>query len=312
MVKRVNYKKFPLNRHGTPNRDSMAFLMLKIASTKSFWASKDLRNSCAKHIIMPKKLMKQRAQGRNHNQTQLFYDLRWTLTYLYDNQMLNRLARSEYGITTLGNRALFICHDFPSLQKFIANDSKQPASRHQKKIRNDTDKIDDIYKDIDNEFYRLNEKLKNKLLHVIRGNNPYFFERLVVILLSKMGYKGAHGLAEQTQKSRDGGIDGVIKKDPLGTSTIYIQAKRYRKNDKVNKNDIKNFYVSVKDRHSFRGVFITTSSFNSGAKQEAKRHSIILIDGRELANLMMKYNVGVQTYKSYKISHIDKDFFPNL
>lgn len=190
-------------------------------------------------------------------------------------------------------------------KKYLRKSHKRVAAKprvHKVSTINFTNKLD-------KQFAAYNDNLKRQLLREIMLQKPYFFEYLVVKLLSKMGYKGTNGIAKRTQSTRDGGIDGIIKKDALGTSTIYIQAKRYSNNDRVNINEIKNFYTSVKDRHSSRGVFITTSSFDRGAVLEAHKHSIILIDGDKLTHFMIEYKVGIQVQRIYTLANIDDNFF---
>jgi restriction system protein len=58
-------------------------------------------------------------------------------------------------------------------------------------------------------------------------------------------------------------------------------------------------------------VFITSSTFTANARDYANAIStrVILIDGQRLAQLMIKYRVGVQVKQSYEVVEIDEDFF---
>jgi len=60
-----------------------------------------------------------------------------------------------------------------------------------------------------------------------------------------------------------------------------------------------------------KGVFITTSTFDDSAIKKAREahHSIILIDGAKLDDLMHQYNVGVQVKTVYEVKELDNDFF---
>ncbi len=60
-----------------------------------------------------------------------------------------------------------------------------------------------------------------------------------------------------------------------------------------------------------KGVFITTSTFDDAAIKKAREahHTIILIDGAKLVDLMYQYNVGVQVKTIYEVKEIDNDFF---
>lgn len=159
---------------------------------------------------------------------------------------------------------------------------------------------------IDKLHSKLNESLSDELLDLIMDHEPKFFEQLVVDLLEKMGY----GDGVTTQYVGDGGIDGIITTDALGFDPIHIQAKRYRVNTKVGRPEIQTFAGAL--NAVSRGVFITTSSFTDNAKEYAKNFThatIILIDGARLAQLMIKYNLGVTTQRTYEIKRVDSDYF---
>lgn len=127
-----------------------------------------------------------------------------------------------------------------------------------------------------------------------------------------MVYQRDDGNSIVTQPTGDNGIDGVINQDSLGTSTVYLQAKRYKKNHKIASPEIDEFYGTLSGRSASRGVFITTSSFTDGAMEQAKRFSIVLIDGIKLTKLMLKYHVGVRAKYSFELLEIDDDFMLNL
>lgn len=158
---------------------------------------------------------------------------------------------------------------------------------------------------IDEGFKRLENEVKNDLLHKLKTIDPYYFEKVILMLLNKMGY----GEFIETSKSSDGGIDGIINEDKLGLDKIYIQAKRFTEN-KVREKDIRNF-IGAMSGDTNKGVFVTTSQFDKGAEQKAKdaHHKIILIDGNKLVDLMHEFNVGVQIRTTYDIKQLDEDFF---
>lgn len=148
-----------------------------------------------------------------------------------------------------------------------------------------------------------------ELLDKVRKTEPIFFEKLVVKLLISMGYSGNNGSARVTKATNDGGIDGIINQDPLGTSTVYIQAKRYIENNKVDRSSIQAFYGALAAVHADRGVFITTSDFSKPAIEFAKNQGIVLINGMELTDLMIQYGVGVESVKDFKIYRVENDYF---
>ena len=158
---------------------------------------------------------------------------------------------------------------------------------------------------IDKGFHVLDKEVKDELLDKLKTINPYYFEKVILILLKKMGY----GDFVETPKSGDGGIDGIINQDKLGLEKIFIQAKRYAEN-KVREKEIRNF-IGAMSGDTTKGVFVTTSSFDSSAELKAREahHKIILIDGPKLTDLMHQYGVGIQIKSVYELKEIDEDFF---
>ena len=158
---------------------------------------------------------------------------------------------------------------------------------------------------IDRGFNEIESQVKIDLLDRLKQIDPYYFEKVILILLKKMGY----GDFIETSKSNDGGIDGIINEDKLGLDKIYIQAKRYGDN-KVREKDIRNF-IGAMSGDTTKGVFVTTTDFDQGAVKKAHdaHHTIILINGVKLVNLMHQYNVGVQIKEIYEVKEIDEDFF---
>lgn len=158
---------------------------------------------------------------------------------------------------------------------------------------------------IDSGFEQIERAVKDELLAKLKEVDPYAFEKIILILLKKMGY----GDFIETAKSGDGGIDGIINEDQLGLEKIYIQAKRYSEN-KVRETDIRNF-IGAMSGDTHKGIFATTSAFDEKAKAKARdaHHKIILLDGSKLVDLMHKFSVGVQTKSIYEVKIIDNDFF---
>ena len=167
--------------------------------------------------------------------------------------------------------------------------------------------------EINEAFIQINKKLADELLENILEMNPYDFENLVVDLLLKMGYGGFRDEAGfTTQRSNDDGIDGIIDEDVLGLEKIAIQAKRYKPTSKIGSQLIQGFAGALVGKGLNKGVFITTSSFTPKACDFVKNQSnltIVLIDGKQLANLMIKYNLGTSTTHVYELKRIDSDYF---
>lgn len=154
------------------------------------------------------------------------------------------------------------------------------------------------------------QDLAQQLLDQVKGCSPSFFERLVVDLLVKMGYGGSRADAGKAiGRSGDGGIDGIIKEDRLGLDIIYIQAKRWE--GVVGRPEIQKFAGALQGLRARKGIFITTSSFTNEAQDFVERidSQIVLIDGEQLAQLMIDYDIGVSRVATYDIKRVDSDYF---
>lgn len=162
---------------------------------------------------------------------------------------------------------------------------------------------------IEENYQQIRKELAAELLQRIRDNTPAFFEELVIDLLVAMGYGGSREDAQAVGRSGDGGIDGIIKADPLGLNVVYVQAKRWK--GKVGAPPVRDFVGALDGEGVQEGIFITTSDFNPAAKEFAERSSkrVILINGSELARYMINHNVGVSTVDTYEIKRVDSDYF---
>lgn len=126
-----------------------------------------------------------------------------------------------------------------------------------------------------------------------------------------MGYGGAEQRGRRIGGTGDGGVDGVIDQDALGLERIYVQAKRYKEGNSVGRETIQAFIGALHGFGASRGVFITTSTFTQHARDYASgiQSRVILIDGKRLVSLMIKYRVGVQVKQTYDVVEVDEDFF---
>lgn len=157
------------------------------------------------------------------------------------------------------------------------------------------------------------DALAETLLQRVRAATPAFFEKVVVNLLMAMGYGGSDTDLSKALvgKSGDDGVDGVIHQDPLGLDRIYVQAKRYADGNSVGAGAIRDFFGSLNLFKASKGLFVTTSSFTSSARETADRLGtrIVLIDGIQLAKLMIRHGVGCRTVEMLYIKKEDEDFF---
>lgn len=165
---------------------------------------------------------------------------------------------------------------------------------------------------LDRSYKLQQEQLTEEILDSLKGVPPGRFERLVVGLLGKMGY----GYGQVTGKSGDQGIDGILSQNTLGLERVYVQAKRYDSSS-IGEPEIRNFAGSLDGQGAAKGVFITTSTFSDTARQMARNislgsKSIRLIDGQELAQMMIKHDVGVFTTITYEVKKLDTNYFAEV
>lgn len=162
---------------------------------------------------------------------------------------------------------------------------------------------------LESSYQQIRQTLAQEILAKVKSSSPQFFEQLVIDLLVKMGYGGTLRDARAIGKTGDGGVDGIIKEDKLGLDVIYVQAKRWE--NVVGRPELQKFVGALAGQGAKKGIFITTSDFTSDAweYQPMNDTKIVLIDGEQLAEYMMDYNIGVSVERSYEIKKIDYDYF---
>lgn len=159
-------------------------------------------------------------------------------------------------------------------------------------------------------YKQIRQKLYIEILERIKKCSPDFFERVVVDLIVAMGYGGSRSDAGRAiGRTGDGGIDGIVKEDRLGLDVIYIQAKRWE--GTVGRPEIQKFAGALLGQKAKKGIFVTTSSFTKEAQDFTSLidTKVILIDGVELAELLVDHEVGVTKGDVYEIKRIDSDYF---
>lgn len=245
----------------------------------------------------------------------------WGVSFLTNVGALARPSRGHYCITDAGRQLIRLFPDGVKEKDLdrLGEDRSSPIRPYRSTVTHknvlpepsDTEPtpltpIEQVQNGID----RINQEVAADLLERLQGKEPGFFEQAVVDLLLAMGYGGTTGTGNVTQLSNDGGIDGVIDQDVLGLNRVYVQAKRYANTNTVGRPDLQAFVGALSGKAD-SGVFITTSRFSEGAQDYARNVPIriILIDGRRLTGLMIRYGVGVQVRETYKVVEIDEDFF---
>ncbi len=242
----------------------------------------------------------------------------WSRTYLKKAGLLDYPSRAHLSITKRGIGLLkqqpssinmTLLKQYPEFLEFIGATNPNGLSA-EINIRDDSINPETPEEILEYAYQKIRTTLAQELLEKVRRYSPTFFEQLVVELLVKMGYGGSIKEAGRAiGKTNDEGIDGIIKEDRLGLDAIYIQAKRW--NDTVGRPEIQRFVGALAGQGAKKGIFITTSKFSEQAKDYAPRNDtkIVLIDGEELAQYMIDFNLGVSIVSEYQIKKIDSDYF---
>ena len=239
----------------------------------------------------------------------------WARVYLGQAGALESPRRGSFRITDRGRELLKsvpdritirVLHRYPEFTEFRAPKHKErtPAPV----VAEDDGQTPEEL--LENSFQQFRNEIASELLSRVKAASAQFFERLVVELLLAMGYGGSRKEAgEAIGKAGDEGIDGIINEDRLGLDVIYIQAKKW--NGSVGRPEVQKFVGALHGKRAKKGVFITTGTFSSDAIEYVAKiePKVVLIDGSQLANLMIDFNVGVTPVASYETKRIDSDYF---
>ncbi|MDH5423749.1 MAG: restriction endonuclease [Gammaproteobacteria bacterium] len=246
----------------------------------------------------------------------------WALSYLAISKLIERPKRGYCEITKVGLslvgkkdeikahvKGKITEHDAQRKANKEADDSVEPGPVLNSEVTPD--------EALNQAAQNIRDNVYEDILDTILSKKPYEFERLVVRLLEKMGYGGVVKNAGQvTQQSNDGGIDGIIKEDVLGLGRIHIQAKRYKRDSVIGREDVQKFVGALAVAQSNKGVFITTSSYSKAAIEYADNlngsTNVVLIDGARLAEFIYDYDLGMQTEQSVIIKRMDSDFWDKM
>ena len=259
--------------------------------------------------------------------TRLYDRTQWALTYLRQAKLVENAGRGVNRITPRGVDYLKRCPDVikpADLEQFAEfvdfQTRRRPTSGSGQQVQADpaTSAPVSVPEKVTPEeamasaYAALNSALAQDLLERVKAMPPVFFEQLIVKLMLRLGYGGTADDAGQTLgKSGDGGVDGVINQDKLGLEKIYLQAKRWT-DGTVGRPEIQRFIGALSGQGASKGVFITTSTFSQEAKEFARfvpNFKISLVDGVELARLMIEHNLGVSLVERYEVKRVDSDFF---
>ena len=273
--------------------------------------SSALLNHLAQHFkLQATEINERTSSGRNR----LANRISWTRMELRNAGLLEYMDGGASRITERGRKVLAdnptridktFLNQFEEYRDVLEKDTAEPDKKLLDKEDEDTPE-----ENLKAAYDTIRSYLANEILEMVKNSSPSFFERLVVDVLVGMGYGGSREEAGKAVGGvGDGGIDGIINEDRLGLDVIYIQAKRWE--SPVGSPQIRNFVGALAGQKAGKGVFITTSSFTQDAREFVKTVGtrIILIDGRQLSDFMIDYNVGVATEAVYELKRIDTAYF---
>ncbi|WP_413512908.1 restriction endonuclease [Myroides odoratus] len=302
-----------------PKHDELRVPILEILSDGQQYKLKQFQKPLAERFkLTDEEINEMYPSGNGH----VFYDrISWALSYLNMAGLLDKPSRGVYVINMKAKELLktpekinYYIDDKMSKREKKKNSGDELINDFRiSKIQEDATPSEKLYAS----FTNIKNAVYDEIIESILSKSPASFERLVVMLLQKMGYGGEvkdSGLV--TQISNDGGIDGVIKEDVLGFGRIHIQAKRFNSKLSVGRQDIQGFVGALAVAQSNKGVFITTSYFTQGAKDYVKSlngaTTVVLIDGKDLAEYIYEYGLGMQVEQTIEIKKLDADFWDSF
>jgi restriction system protein len=295
-----------------PDFQALMFPLLELAGDRVEHSLREARESLATNFKLSDDEVRQQLKS---GQTVLANRTAWAKIYLTRAGLIVSPRRgyfviSERGLAVLREHPSRIdvkyLHRFPEFGEFLSRrrDPEEPAERTGLEV------LETPEESLDEAYGRLREALAADLLTRIKGAPAQFFEQLVVELLLKMGYGGSRREAgEAIGRSGDEGIDGTISEDRLGLDMIYLQAKKWE--GTVGRPELQKFVGALHGKRARKGVFLTTGKFSSEARQYVAHidPKVVLIDGEQLADLMIDFGVGVATVATYEVKKIDSDYF---
>lgn len=296
-----------------PDFQSLMLPFLKFASDEKEHSTKEVAAYLADMLKLSREELEQMLPSGT--QTTFANRVHWAKAYLKMANLIENTRHGYFKISPAGFEILkknlsviniALLKTIPGFKEKTSPPVKRKSEASEPETEADLTPEENIERSSQN----IKTQLTQDLLQKIMDMSPAFFEKLVVELLVKMGYGGSIKDAGQVVgKKGDEGIDGVIKEDKLGLDNIYIQAKRWK--NVVGSPEIKNFVGALAGQGAKKGVFITTSSFTSDAKKFIDKvdAKIVLINGEELAQYMIDYDLGVSTVSTYQIKRIDLDYF---
>ncbi len=297
----------------TPDFQSLMLPLLQVAGDGREHTNDDIHDLLARSFGVSaedrKEMLPSGRQSKFENR------VGWATTHLRKAGLLEGTGRGRFRITARGADVLRdkppaidvrFLNRFPEFVLFRSRTQPKSGPLSQ---TGDTDR-QTPEETLESSYQEIRDALAQELLDRVKRSSARFLETLVVDLLVSMGYGGSRRDAGQAiGSSGDDGIDGIIKEDKLGLDVVYIQAKRW--SDTVGRPTVQGFAGSLEGHRAKKGVLITTARFSDEARDYVERieKKIVLIDGEELAQLMIDHGVGVTEFATYSVKKVDLDYF---
>jgi len=276
-----------------------------LAEARDLLASEFELNSTDRNELLP--------SGR---QSRFSNRVAWAKVYLQQAGLLLSTRRGHFQISERGREVLKtpperidikFLERYPEFAAFRSRKAEVEGGRRSAATEVELETPEEA---LETAYEKIRGGLASEVLARVKAGSDKFFERLVVELLLKMGYGGSRSDAGQAVgRSGDEGIDGIISQDRLGMEVIYLQAKKW--DGTVGRPEIQKFVGALHGKRAKKGVFITTGAFTAEAVAYIEHidPKVVLIDGRRLAELMIDFDVGVATVRTYHVKRVDSDFF---
>ena len=310
---------------GVPTTDGCRPVVLRVMADGEQQSLAQITDAVAEAMNLDEEVV---SQTLSSGGSRLANRVGWACSSFTHAKLLTRPRRGQYVITENGREVAgrglieYSEHDmleWPAWQAYqaeLAERRSRTTDDHAAPVAPDTGsgEPDDPSEAIEASVRAWNATVETELRMLLQEASPEFFEKAVLELLWAMGYGGGHGSREHLGQTNDGGIDGVIRQDPLGLQKVYVQAKRFRDTNTVGSPDINGFFGALHRVGADRGVFLTTSRFSPQAQEAARQFGgrIVLVDGIRLTALMLRYGVGVQPAQRHTLFAVDRDFFDGI
>ena len=166
------------------------------------------------------------------------------------------------------------------------------------------------------------QRVREKLLHILLELNVSQFEALTALLLQSLAYEDVQIMRQtmpqrRSHKGRNshGGYDLSAHSSTFSPSMTLVQTKQYKR--PVSRRFVDELRGAMVRQSAQGGLLVTTSRFPVQAEFSARENALLpitLIDGERLLDLLFCFSLGVQQKQGeYGLRwRIDRSFFRRL